>query len=52
MKDLCKQKYLKELKEGDKTTISVWKKISSMVDTSYNEGYADGQKTATENAKI
>lgn len=47
MKDLCKQKYLKELKEGNKTMISVWAKISSMVNTSYNEGYEDGQKRET-----
>ena len=44
IKDLCKQKYLKVLKEGDKTMISVWKKINSMVNTSYNEGYEDGQQ--------
>lgn len=43
-KDLCTQIYLKELEEGDETSISLWKMISSIVNTSYNEGYEDGQK--------
>ena len=43
-KDLCKQIYLKELKEGDETSISFWEQISSIVNTSYNEGYEDGQQ--------
>ena len=44
IKDLCKQIYLKELKEGDETSISFWEQISSIVNTSYNEGYEDGQQ--------
>lgn len=43
-KDLCKQIYLKELKEGDETSISFWEQISSIVNISYNEGYEDGQQ--------
>lgn len=43
-KDLCKQIYLNELKEGDETSISLWAIISSIVNASYNEGYEDGQK--------
>ena len=44
IKDLCEQIYLKELKEGDETSISFWEQISSIVNTSYNEGYEDGQQ--------
>lgn len=43
-KDLCKQIYLKELKEGDKTSIELWKMLIRIVDNSYNEGYKDGQQ--------
>ena len=43
-KDLCKQKYLKELEEGEENSISFWATISSIVDASYNEGYEDGQQ--------
>ena len=43
-KDLCEQIYLKELKEGDETSVALWKMISSIVDASYNEGYEDGQQ--------
>lgn len=43
-KDLCKQIYLKELKEGDKTSIELWKMLIRIVDNSYNEGYEDGQQ--------
>ena len=30
--------------EGDETSISLWEQISSIVNTSYNEGYEDGQQ--------
>ena len=44
LKDLCKQKYRTVLEEGDKTSISFWATISSIANTSYNEGYEDGQQ--------
>ena len=51
--DLCKQIYLTALEGGDENSISLWATISSIVNASYNEVYADRQKTtATENAKI
>lgn len=43
-KDLCKQIYLNELKEGDETSIELWKMVISIVNDSYNEGYEDGQQ--------
>ena len=44
MKDLCKQKYRAVLEEGDESSISFWATISSIANTSYNEGYEDGQQ--------
>ena len=43
-KDLCRQIYLKELEEGDENSIYFWLTIWSIVNTSYNEGYKDGQQ--------
>lgn len=44
LKDLCKQKYLNVLKEGDESSLSFWATITSIANTSYNEGYEDGQQ--------
>lgn len=44
IKDLCKQKYLNALEDDDdEISISFWATISSIANTSYNEGYEDGQ---------
>ena len=46
---------MNELKRGntDESWLNLWYYIVEIVENSYNEGYADGQKTtATENAKI
>ena len=43
-KELCRQIYLNELKEGDEISISFWEIIYSIVNASYNEGYEDGQQ--------
>lgn len=44
IKDLCELKYRAVVEEGDETSISFWATISSIANTSYNEGYVDGQK--------
>lgn len=45
IKDLCKQKYLNALEDDDdEISISFWATISSIANTSYNEGYEDGQQ--------
>ena len=44
IKDLCKQKYLNVVEEGDENSISLWATINSIANTSYNEGYEDGQQ--------
>ena len=44
LKDLCKLKYLNVLKEGDESSLSFWATITSIANTSYNEGYEDGQQ--------
>lgn len=52
LKDLCKLKYLNVLKEGDEDSISFWATISSIANTSYNEGYEDGQQKEDFNGKL
>ena len=44
IKDLCRQKYLNALEDDDENSISFWATINSLVITSYNEGYEDGQQ--------
>ena len=55
MKDLCTNIYVNELKHDntDESWLTLWYYIVEIVEKSYNEGYADGQKTtATEIAKF
>ena len=54
MKDLCKNIYVNELKHDntDESWLTLWYYIVEIVEKSYNEGYADGQTTATEIAKF
>lgn len=44
IKDLCKRKYLNVLEEGDESSLSFWELMCSVANTSYNEGYEDGQQ--------
>ena len=44
IKDLCKQKYLNVLEEGDETSLSFWELMCSVANTSYKEVYEDGQQ--------